>query len=338
MSGRSTAIVHPSEVYVGVGTDNYINQAGEQVDMNLIAVDWDSAPVAEQFVDVRLERWQWVTVQEVDANGDTAFTEQLQTDVLDEAVVVTAADGTAVYDFTPEQGGVYKVIATTRDDNGNEITASQIVWVSGTEYVQWRVNNDNTLDIVTDADDYAIGDTARILVTSPFQGITEALITVERDGVMKSEHITLDSNSLVYDLPITEDFAPNVFVGVMLVKGVDDTNPIAGFRYGMTQINVDTARKVVNIEITPDREVAEPQETVTYTVRTTDYAGEPIAAQVGVALTDLASLSIAPPNSGPILNNFYGIQSLSVGTSTPLTINTDEVTAFVRDVVKGGGG
>ena len=338
VSGRSTAVVHPSEVYVGVGTENYINQAGEQVDMNLIAVGWDSAPVAEQFLDVRLERWQWATVQEVDGNGDTVFTEQLRTVVLDEVVIVTEADGTADYDFTPEQGGVYKVVVTTRDDNGNETTASQIVWVSGTEYVQWRVNNDNTLDIVTDADDYNIGDTARILVTSPFQGTTEALITVERDGVITSEHLTLDSNSLVYDLPITEDFAPNVFVGVMLVKGVDDTNPIASFRYGMTQLNVETSRKVVNIEITPDRKIAEPQETVTYTVRTTNYAGEPVAAQVGVALTDLASLSIAPPNSGPILTNFYGIQSLSVVTSTPLTINTDEVTAFVRDVVKGGGG
>ncbi len=338
VSGRSTAIVHPSEVYVGVGSESYINRSGEQVDMNLIAVDWDSEPVEEQFIDVTLERWQWVTVQEVDGNGDTVFNEEIQTDMLDEVAVVTEADGTASYSFTPEQGGVYKVIATTRDDNGNVMTASRIVWVSGSGYVGWRVNNDNTLDIITDAEDYAVGDTARILVTSPFQGETEALITVERDGILTSEHITMESNSLVYDLPITEEYAPNVFVGVMLVKGVDDTNPIAAFRYGMAQLNVDTARKIVNIEITPDRERAAPQETVTYTVRTTDYAGEPVPAQVGVALTDLAALSIAPANSGPILESFYGIQSLSVGTSTPLTINTDEITAYVREVVKGGGG
>ena len=43
----------------------------------------------------------------------------------------------------------------------------------------------------------------------------------------------MDSNSYVYHLPITDDFAPNVFVSVVLVKGVDENNPVAAFRMGL---------------------------------------------------------------------------------------------------------
>ena len=75
-------------------------------------------------------------------------------------------------------------------------------------------------DLVANAQDYEIGDTAEILITSPFQGTTEALVTVERGDVLYYEQITMDSNSFVYTLPVTEDFAPNVFVSVVLVKGV----------------------------------------------------------------------------------------------------------------------
>ena len=61
-------------------------------------------------------------------------------------------------------------------------------------------------------------------------------------------------------------------------------------------------------------------------------------AEVGVSLTDLAVLTIADPNSGKLLDYFYGQQGLSVRTSTPLTINTDQITQTVLDTIKGGGG
>ena len=77
---------------------------------------------------------------------------------------------------------------------------------------------------------------------------------------------------------------------------------------------------------------------MTYTVRTLDYFGNPVQAEVGVGLTDLASLSIAEPNSIPLLSHFYGRTGLAVRTSTILTINTDQITQTVLDTIKGGGG
>ncbi|HEX9832940.1 MAG TPA: alpha-2-macroglobulin family protein, partial [Mycobacterium sp.] len=252
--------------------------------------------------------------------------------------VVTDAEGLTTFNYTPPNGGVYKIIIRTRDEAGNEVVASTTMWVSSREFVSWRQQNSNRIDLIADRSDYQVGDTAEILIASPFQGTTEALIAVERGEVMVVEHVKMDSNSFIYKLPITPEFAPNVYVTVMLVKGVDAFNPVAAFRMGVIQLSVDTSQKVISFEIEPDTERAGPRETVSYTIRTTDYKGDPVQAEVGVSLTDLASLSIAGPNSGPLLPFFYGEQGLAVRTSTPLTINTDQLTQTTLDTIKGGGG
>jgi uncharacterized protein YfaS (alpha-2-macroglobulin family) len=230
------------------------------------------------------------------------------------------------------------VTARSRDAQGNQVVASSTMWVSSTEYVSWRQQNSNRIDLIPDAEQYSVGDTAEILITSPFQGSAEALVTVERGDVLLTEHVTLTSNSFVYEVPITPEFAPNIYVSVMLVKGVDENNPVAAFRMGIVQLGVDNGQKELAVSVEPDREQAGPGEEVSYTVRVTDFNGDPVEAEVGVGLTDLASLSVGEPNSGPLLPFFYGQQGLAVRTATPLTINTDLITQTIFETIKGGGG
>lgn len=338
VAGRTSVIVHQGLLYVGVQPEEYVATMGQETAINLIAVDWDSQPIADQPLEIEVVERRWSSVQEKDERGRTVWTYEVEEIPVTTGDVVTDANGEAVYRFTPPNGGIFKITATTRDADGNEIKASNTVWVSSREYVSWRQQNSNRIDLVADAQDYEVGDTAEILITSPFQGATEALVTVERGDVLVTERITLENNSYVYSLPITEDFAPNVFVSVVIVKGVDESNPVAGFRMGLVQLNVDNSQKVITLEIATDVEQAGPGDTVEYTVTATDYAGNPVQAEVGVSLTDLAVLTIADPNSGAILDTFYGQQGLSVRTATALTINTDQITQTVLDTIKGGGG
>lgn len=341
VSGRTTVVVHSSTIYAGVATERYIGVAGDAQQANIITVDWDSQPVANQQVQVEVVERRWSSVQKLDnASGRITYEYEVEEIPLAEGTVTTGADGRATFEFVPEVGGVYKVKVTTTDADGNTSAASTTMWVSGAanEYVSWRIDNDNRIELIADKDSYEIGETATILITSPFQGATEALVTVERGGVLKTERVSMTGNSLTYELPITEDYAPNVYFSVFLVKGVDASNPVATFRMGMVGLQVNNERKELLIDIQPDTDLAGPGDTVTYTVSTTDYKGDPVAAEVGVVLTDLASLSIGQPNSGPILDAFYSIQGLGIRTASPLTINTDYITQFVLDVIKGGGG
>lgn len=338
VAGRTEVVVHKGLVYIGARPDFYVGTVGQEAKINLIAVDWGSQGIGNQSIDVEVVERRWSNVQEQDENGRTTWTWEVEEIPVTTGEATTGSDGKTSYGFTPPNGGIFKVKITTRDEQGNEVRAATTLWVSSEDYVSWRQQNSNRIDLIADKQDYAVGETAEILITSPFQGITEALVTVERGDVLSVERLTMTSNSTIYRVPITADFAPNVFVNVLLVKGVDENNPVAAFRVGMVQLAVDNYQKEITIEITPDKEQAGPRETVNYTVRTTNFEGQPVQAEVGIGLTDLASLSVAEPNSGPLLSYYYGQQGLSVRTSTPLTINVDQLTQTVLDTIKGGGG
>jgi uncharacterized protein YfaS (alpha-2-macroglobulin family) len=338
VSGRAEVIVHQGLLYLGVRPEHYVTTAGNETNVEIIAVDWDSEGIAKQKVDVEVIERHWSSVQEEDEAGRTIWTWEVEEIPITSGKVTTDNDGKATFTYTPPTGGVFKVIVTTRDKAGNAVRSSTYMWVSSREYVSWRQQNSNRIDLIAGQTDYSVGEEAEILIASPFQGTTEALITVERGDVLKVERVTMDTNSYVYKLPIEPEYAPNVYVSVLLIKGVDETNPVAAFRMGMIQLSVDTSQKVINIDIEPDKERTGPRETVMYTIHTTDYKGDPVQAEVGVGLTDLASLSIVGPNSGPLLSYFYGEQGLGIRTGTPLTINTDQLTQETLDTIKGGGG
>jgi alpha-2-macroglobulin len=142
----------------------------------------------------------------------------------------------------------------------------------------------------------------------------------------------------VYELPIEADYAPNVYVSVFIVKGVDENNPVTAYRTGYVQLGVDTSQKVITLEVDSDVDSASPQQTVTYTVKATDYQGNPVQAELGVGVTDLAALSLLPMNSRTLMDFFYSKQGLGVETSTALSINTDQLTQQILETFKGGGG
>src|SRR5690606_39448590 len=68
-----------------------------------------------------------------------------------------------------------------------------------------------------------------------------------------------------------------------------------------------------------------PGEEVTYTIRAADFEGNPVDAEVSLALVDLATLSLVQPNSGPIAEHFYGDRSEErrVGKERRITRSAD---------------
>lgn len=339
VSGRTNIVVHQGETYVGVAARDFIGAVGQPVNLDLITVDWDSAIVPGQAVSVEVVEQRWNSVQELDPySAQIVWRSEVEVIPVTTGTVTTNDQGKAEFSFVPPNGGIFRATASVVDSQGHTVRASTSVWVSGGGFVAWQQSNSTGIDLIADKTSYSVGDTAEILITSPFMGRTEALITLERDGVLRTERLTLESNSTVYRLPIEEDFAPTIYLGVVLVKGVDANTPVADMRVGYVALPVDNERFKLNVEITRDTEIAGPRDTVTYTIRATDHTGAPVRAELGVALTDLAALSLGNPYSGPILDFYYGEERLAVLMSSGMILNTDLITEFTRDVIKGGGG
>lgn len=337
--GSASLVVHQGLLYLGARAANIVSRAGEDSLVNLIAVDWDSRPVGDQPIRVQVVERRWTSVQEQDpSTGATAWTWDVEEIPVANGSVITGVDGKADFVYRPPNGGIYKIIATTRDSAGNQVRAATYAWVSGPDYVSWRQANDHTIDLVPEQTAYSVGATAKVLIASPFQGEAQALISIERGDVLQVEQVTLASNSQIYEFEILPQYAPNVFVSVFLIKPADEHNAVASWRVGMTQLTVDSEQKALNIEISADRDIAAPQENVRYQLRVTDYLGDPVVAEIGVGVTDLAALSLAERNSERMLDSFFGQQELSVRTSSSLVVNADAATEALSDRKGGGGG
>lgn len=337
--GSSSLVVHQGLLYLGARAANYVSRAGVDSMINVIAVDWDSQPVANQLLQVEVVERRWTSVQEQDpSTGATAWTWDLEEIPIASGSVITGVDGKADFVYRPLNGGIYKIVVTTRDTVGNQARAATFAWVSGTDYVSWRQANDHTISLAPERTEYSVGDTAKVLIASPFQGAAEALISFERGDVLHVEQLTLTSNSHIYEFEILPQYAPNIFVSVFLIKPADEHNAVASWRIGMTQLTVDSEWKALNVAIAADRDIASPQENVRYQLRVTDFLGDPVVAEVGIGVTDLAALSLAERNSEGMLESFFGPQELSVRTSSSLVVNSDAATEALSDRKGGGGG
>ncbi len=334
---RAEVIAHPARVYPGVKAGAYIGTAGDEQTFDLIAVDWQGDPVSGQTLEVEIVERRWYSVQEQDASGAIQWTSTVEEIPVTRIEGVTTDNrGRAEAAFTPESGGIYKARVTARDEAGRQAVSSAYIWVAGEDFIPWRQTNDHSLELVAAQDQYAPGDTAEILIASPFQGEAYALVTVERGLIRSQEVIRLESNSTVYALPVTEDMAPNVFVSVVVVKGVDETNPRPNFKMGIVELAVDTGRQELTVEVTPNVETAGPGDQVVYTVRTTDSDGQPVSAEVSLGLSDLATLSLMGPNTVPILDFFYARRLLNVWTSQPLVLSLEDYNAEVVEEAAAG--
>jgi len=324
ISGRGDVVVHAGEFYVGLAPQQYVGQAGEELAVDVVTVDWDGERLPSQKLDVEVYRREWVnTFVENDLGGGAWEWEVVDTPVYTGALT-TDGDAEGIITFTPREGGSYRVVAQSRLTD-HVSRSSTWVWVSGAEYVSWRRQNNDRLTLISDKSTYLPGETAEILIPSPFAGEQWAWITVERGGVLRQEVLRLESNSTVYRLPITADHAPNVYVSVVIVKGPGEAEPVATHKVGYVMLTVEPVEQELNITLSPSVEQAQPGDTVSFEVRAADASGEPVQAAFSLDLVDKAVLSLKPRTPDAILEAFYGRRGLGVSTGSGMVISVNRL-------------
>ncbi|HUV88869.1 MAG TPA: alpha-2-macroglobulin family protein, partial [Anaerolineae bacterium] len=331
--------------YIGLRPERYVGTVGQENRVNLITVDWNSEPVPNQELTVVFAEHNWYSVQKLAEDGSYYWESAVEDVPVFTTTVTTDGEGKGTASFAPEKGGTYKVIATGLDQRENKVQSATYVWVSGTGYVSWRQENNDRIQLIADKRQYQVGDTATILIPHPYQGPVKALITIERGHIYRHWVQTLETNSEQIEIPITADLIPDVFVSVVIAKGVDETTPLPDFKVGCVQLAIETKDKELNIALTPDRRADEhyqPGDTVTYDVHVTDSAGNPVQAELALNLVDKAVLTLADQPGPDIVGYFWRQRGLGVNTANGLTLSgnraNEEMAAEVKGLGGGGGG
>ncbi len=339
VSNRTDILAHPSLIYGGIRPERRVAVAGELMVLDAIVVDWKGRPQPSVPVSVEIVERRWSSVQEEDANGRVIWRSTVEEiPVTTIGGLVTGANGRVAPSFTPPQGGVYRAYVVVEDRLGNESRTSTFFWVAGEEFVSWRRASDHGFDLIADRTDYRPGETAELLIASPFQGEATALVTIERGHIYRHEVIRLESNSTIYRIPVTGEMAPNIFVSVLIMKGVDETNPAPDFKLGMVQFTVERSEQELQVTIQPDKSQLGPQQTVNYTIQVRDNRGNPVQAELSLSLVDLAILSLMDFQQPSLLDHFYSNRWLGVQTALLLTHEMDSYNLELQEQIKGGGG
>ncbi|TLN17662.1 hypothetical protein FDZ74_07350, partial [bacterium] len=142
-------------------------------------------------------------------------------------------------------------------------------------------------------------------------------------------------SGLDYQLPLTEEDAPNVFISVTILGKIGET---LDFRQGFTEIKVDPAALILDVKLTGEPSPARPGENLDLTLEVRDAAGNTVQGEFSLALVDKAVLALADPNSASIIDNYYGEQSLGVMTSLSLAAYGRRDIAIPPGRGGGGGG
>ena len=342
VSGRTTVPVHRAAYYIGLAPRSYVTEVGNEVQVDLVTLTPEFDAYAGADLEIVVYDFRWNNVYEQAADGSFRWESSVERTPVYTTTLTTNRDGAAVLAWTPEQAGQYQITASGSDDAGNPTSSAEFVWVSADDaddYVAWPMENNDRIEIVADKQKYEPGDIARILVPSPFQGSVRALVTEERASVLSAEVLTLEANSETLEIPITRKHIPNVYVNVILAKGVDDSNPFPAMRVGYTMLAVDTSDVELTVDVEMSEETVRPGASVTYTLQVTDKLGQPQPnAEVTAALVDEAVLSLAGGDETTMLEAFYSERPLDVATGATLVINRDRVSQQLSEGAKGGGG
>ncbi|MBN1248087.1 MAG: Ig-like domain-containing protein, partial [Anaerolineae bacterium] len=314
VSGTGDLVVHSTDVYLGLQPASRVVRPKERLALGVKAVSWDGTAVSELDIDLQLVRRTWYQASEpvTWAYTDTVVSEQSAT---------TSVEGQAEVAFTAPRSGLYVVKAATTGESRRLSSSELSLWVGGDEGDGWR-NRDAQLELVTDAEAYQVGDVAKVLVPANLDGVYQVLVTVERNGVISAERHVFDTPNPILEIPILETYVPNVYVSCVVVQPATETAPARGM-VGYTELAVDPAAQLLSVDVEARGGLYGPGEMVELVIRTEDHQGNPIEADVTLAVVDHAASALTDWSRPSLSTVFYGNRPLRVLTGDGLLVAAD---------------
>ncbi len=322
---RTVAVVHRALFYLGLRQmplkgQSPIARPDQRQRIGILALGMDSRTVqAGVPVTITVSRRQWIYRWTRDASGNQGYQTSYDDTPVMTTTITTAHDGTGAFTFVPTQAGEYHVEVTSHDWMGHSVRSGLDVWVStwGDEWATWGTRTDDGVTVIPDRTSYAPGDVANLLVNAPAPGMT-ALVTVERGTVREYHVVALKGAGDVIPVALNTQDAPNVFVGVTLVRGAGTTGGPPIWRQGYVALRVVDTHTQLAVTVHSDHTVYKPRQQATLTVTAHDGTGRPVRATLSLAVVDAAALALTTQNTNGIIPAFYFTRPLAVSTAGTL--------------------
>ncbi len=342
-TASTTLLVHPANLYVGLRSDKFFVQQGEPLVVQSIVTDLDGKAIANREVKMRAVLLDWKY-----AEGKWKEVESEPQDC-----VIRSTSEAAKCTFTTKKGGQYRVVATIHDDLERANESEVSLWVAGGKQPPNRGVEEKKVELIPDRKEYKAGETAQILVQSPFYP-AEAAMTLRRSGIVKVERFRIDGPTYTLRVPIEDAWTPNVHVQVDLVgaearntevqieAGKERRKP--AFASGEINLSIPPLSRKLNVIAEAREKTLEPASKTVVDVEVKDAAGKAVGgSEIAVVVVDESVLALADYRVRDPLAVFYRDREENANDYHSRThlqlsdIGTGTVNALPRPGAGGGG-
>lgn len=299
VSGASTAFVTRGGFYLTGKADKYLYKPGETVNLEVRSMDFTDKPIQADFEAV-IHKTTWGKYPDYKEQKDYVTTVKGR----------TLSDGKGMVSLTLDNSsgeGTYTAEIKSRDERGNEITASAYFYVSEGD-MWWYWNQSGAVQIITDKDSYKKGETCKALIITTQPG-ANILLTTQDDNIIYYTAEKLSSTSKMVEIPITDNYSGKFDINVSYVMD-------GAFYTANKPVLVMQEDKFLTVEIEPSKEIYKPKESGDMKVRVVDNFGNPVRnAEVSLGIIDESIYAIQPDKTKDIRQFFYGPKFTSVSTA-----------------------
>ncbi len=343
----------PSAVVLGVRTEDWVS-VHHKLPAQVVALDTRGKPMPGVDVSVRAVAHRSLSARKRLVGGFYAYDNKNVDEDLGEICSGRSdARGLVLCEAKLQAAGQVELIAQASDAQGHLARAASSVYVTRQGEVWFGSANDDRMDVLPEQRAYEPGQVARFQVRSPFRHAT-ALVAIERNGIVETRVVELDGKDPTIELPVKAEWAPNVFVSVLAVRGrvrevpwyslftwgwrapvewwhawrdegpdylaptalVDLAKP--AFKFGITEIEVGNAAHRLKVDVTPDKPSYPIRATSQVRVKVTLPDGRPAPAgtEVTLAAVDEALLTLRANDSWNLFEAMILRREYAVETST----------------------
>lgn len=325
-TAATSSPIFPAEYVIGLRSENWYAEDGKVKASGVITTNL-GRPQADRAYTVEAFSYQSYVHRKRLVGGFYSFDSKDEIKTLGK-VCEGKTDKNGRFNCEPKglTPGQVLLQAKTVDAKGRATYARISVHVRAAGEDSWYTPSDSDrIDLLPERNAYEPGEKARFVVQTPFATST-ALVTVEREGVMDAFVTELKRENPVIDVPLKGNYAPNVFVSVLLVRGrVADPQPTAlldlarpSMKMGLTKLKVGWKAHRLAVNVKTDQKIYRVREKVTVDVEVRSPDGQklPAGAEVAIAAVDESLLRLKENNTWKILEGLMGERGLVVDTSS----------------------
>lgn len=287
---------------LGMKLPRYLESA-TSLTPEVVAVGIDEKLLKDQEIRVRLFRRIWHSnLRETSfATGQAKYvTEQQDVQVAER--MIRSTEQPLKVPFELKESGVYVVELHARDKLGRVQSIQADLYIGGKTALSWGKAREGIFELKPDKKSYLPGETAHVLVESPYTN-AKALIVIEEPGGNLYSWKQVSGGKTVVDVKIGDHQAPNLPLHVVLMRGrIGEGSKMDDARYkpisaaATLELEVEPVKNQLRVNVQhPD--VARPGSKQDFIITLADDTKKPVGGEVTFWLVDEAVLSLARESS-----------------------------------------